>query len=304
MKKLILLFSILIGVVTTGCNELPDEQFDKYAVFIRNGYHEWKMPYSDAGVIETNISISLSGTSILSEDVNVEIAINEEKLDAYNFEKFRNDVSQYYTFLPADCYELESKTVTIKAGDEYALIPIKLKLDKMDRYLNYVLPVEIISVSKYSIGINGYNESLINFVLENDYSGLYTMAVDMRSSEGDLFINGQESLKTVDKSTCCFPVTYLDKESAQSDYIINVKVNPDSTLTMFANNPDIEFEFATPNKDKNNETNIIEITDSGKKAKTMKYFLNYTYLDKSNPDATAIKRNIRGSFVREVKFEE
>lgn len=304
MKKQIIFLSILIGILATGCNELPDEQFDKYAVFIRNGYHEWKLPYSDKGDIETNISISVSGTSVLSEDVEVEIAINEDILENYNFEKFRNDVTSYYTFLPEDCYELESKKVTIKAGEEYVLIPIKLKLDKMDRYLDYVLPLEIVSVSKYSVGINGYNESLINFVLENDYSGLYTMAVDMNSPEGNLFINGQVSLKTIDKNTCCFPVPFLNKESVRNDYIVNVTVNPDSTLALHANNPDIEFEFATPNKNKNNETNIIEITDSGKNAKTMKYYLNYSYLDKSNPEVTPIRRSIRGSFVREVKLEE
>lgn len=302
MKKLFIYLTILLGAIVTGCNDLPDEQFEKYAVFIRNGFHEWHMPFNNEGEVVTNMSISVSGTSTLTEDMDVEIAVNEELLKAYNFEKFRNDVSSYYILLPTDCYELETTKITVNAGDEYALIPIKLNLDKMDKYLNYILPVEIVSVSKYNVGINGYNESLINFVFDNEYSGLYTMAVDLNSSEGNLFINGQQSLKTVGKNTCFFPVSYLDKESEKKNYNINVTVNSDSTLTLSANNPDIEFDFATPDKGKNNETNIIEITETGKNAKTMKFYLNYSYLDKSNPEVNPVRRNIRGSLVREIKL--
>jgi hypothetical protein len=303
MKKINIFLSILFGILLIGCDELPDEQFEKYAVITRNGYHEWAIPYNDGSDMTTYISVAVSGTSILSEDMGVEIAVNSELLDDYNFEKFRNETSSYYDLLPADCYELETMTATIKSGDEYALIPLKLKLEKMNKYKNYILPVEIVSVTKNSVGINGYNQSLINVVLENDYSGNYTMAVDMSSSEGNLFINTDQALRTVDANTSFFQVPYLSKSTEKADYIINMEVAADSTLVLYANNPDIEFTFATPNKEKDREANIVQITESEKKTKTIKFFLDYSYLDKSNPDIPAIRRNIRGYFLREVKLD-
>lgn len=303
MKKLNIFLGILFTILLAGCDDLPKEQFDKYAVIIRSGYHEWSIPFSNESTVATSISVAVSGTSVISEDMDVQIDVNSDLLDEYNFEKFRNDVASYYTLLPEDCYSFESMKTTIKAGDEYALIPLNLNLTKMDKYKNYVLPVEIVSVSKHSIGINDYNKSLINIVLKNDYSGSYTMAVDLRSSEGDIFINQEQGLKTVDLSTCYFHVPYLNKTSEKEDYIINVKVNSDSTLTFFSNNTDIELNFATSNKEKDKETNIIQITETEKKTKTYKYFLDYSYMDKSNSEIAPVRRNIKGYFLKEVKIE-
>lgn len=303
MKKLNIFLSILFAILSTGCNELPEELFEKYAVIIRSGYHEWAIPFSNESSVATSISVAVSGTSVISEDMDVEIAVNSALLDEYNFEKFRNDEASYYTLLPEDCYSFESMKTTIKAGDEYALIPLNLNLNNMDKYKNYVLPVEIVSVSKHSIGINGYNQSLINIVLVNYYSGSYTMAVDLRSSEGNIFINQEQSLRTVDLNSCYFHVPYLNKASEKEDYIINMKVNSDSTLAFSANNADIELAFATPNKEKDNEINIVQITETEKKTKTIKFFIDYSYMDKSNTEIAPIRRNIKGYFLREVKME-
>ncbi len=303
MKKIYLFLSILSILFITGCDDkLPDEQFEKYAVITRNGFHEWNIPYSNQAEFLTTISVSVSGTSILSKDIEVEVAVKPENLEAYNFEKFRNETSSYYSLLPEAAYEFETTKVKIKAGDEYTLIPIKIKLNNMNKYLNYVLPVEIVSVSDYSIGINGRNQSLINFVLVNEYSGTYSMAVNQRSSEGDLTIDREQRLGTINHNTCFFPVAYLNKTNAQKDYMVNMTINPDSTLNLAANNPDIEFTFATPNKERNQETNIIEMKDSGKKTKSMKFYMEYSYLDKSNPEVEPVRRNIKGYFLREVQI--
>lgn len=304
MKKISLFLSIWFGILIAGCSNLPDEQFVKYAVITRNGFNEWNLPYNDEGEAKADISISVSGTSILAEDMEVEVAVNPEILKAYNFERFKNDTLSYYSLLPEDCYELETTKAIVKAGNEFALIPVKLNLNKMNKYLDYVLPVEIVSVSKNSVGINGYNESLMNFVLKNEYSGMYSMSVELSSSEGNLVINGEQPLRTVNNTACCFNVAYLDKASAKNDYVVNLEVKADSTLAYSTNNPNMELTYETPNKGKNSETNIIEIRDSGKKSKTMKFYVNYSYMDKSNPEVVPVRRNIRGYFLREVKIEE
>jgi len=303
MKKLTIYLMLCLAVLVAGCSDLPDEQFEKYAIIVKNGYHEWNLPYNGESEITSYISIAVSGTSIISEDMVVNIEIKPENLEAYNFDKFRYDTSSYYELLPDDCYEIDATEVVVKAGEEYGLLPVRFKIDKMDKYLNYILPIEITSVSRYSIGSNDYNKALINVVLKNDYSGMYSRTVDLSSTEGGMLITGEQPLRTITPNTCYFTVAYLDKQSESKDYHINMVINADSTLTLSAVNPDIEFEFATPNKEKDQETNIVEIKEIGKKSKSMKFFLNYSYMDKSNPEANPVRRNIKGFLIREIREE-
>lgn len=292
---------ILLVAMLTGCNDLPDEQFEKSAIIIKNGYHEWELPYNGEDEMTAYVSVALSGTSILKEDVEAELKVSPVNLEEYNFDQFRYDESSYYELLPEECYEMESNKVIIPAGSEYGLLPVKIRIDKMNKYHNYILPLEIVSVSKYSIGKNGYNRALVNIVLKNDYSGKYSRTLDLNSSEGGMLITGDQVLRTITPNTCYFTAAYLDKASEQEYYNINMVVNSDSTLTLSAVNPDIELEFASPNKEKDNETNIVEIKDLGKNSKSMKFFLDYSYIDKSNPEAEPVRRYIKGFLLREIK---
>lgn len=301
MRRINSYLCILLVAMLTGCNALPDEQFEKSAIIIKNGYHEWELLYNGENEMMAYVSVALSGTSILAEDVEAELMVMPANLDEYNFEEFRYDESAYYELLPEDCYELESSKVIIPAGSEYGLLPVKFKIEKMNKYHNYILPLEIVSVSKYSIGKNDYNKALINVVLKNDYSGKYSRTLDLNSSEGGMLITGDQVLRTITPNMCYFTAAYLDKESEQGYYNINMVVNSDSTLTLSAVNPDIELEFATPNKEKDNERNIVEIKELGKNSKSMKFFLDYSYIDKSNPEAEPIRRYIKGFLLREIK---
>ncbi len=301
MRKLNSYLCILLVTIMTGCNELPDEQFEKYAIIIKNGYHEWELSYKGEEEMTVCVSVALSGTSILKEDVEAELAVMPANLEEYNFDKFRYDETSYYQLLPEDCYELESNKVIIPAGEEYGLLPVKFKIEKMNKYHNYILPLEIVSVSKYSIGKNDYNKALMNVVLKNDYSGKYSRTLELNSSEGGMLITGDQMLRTIDANTCYFTAAYLDKESEKEYYNINMIVNSDSTLTLTAVNPDIELEYAEPNKEKDNEKNIVEVKELGKDSKSMKFFLDYSYIDKSNPEAEPVRRYIKGFLLREIK---
>lgn len=301
MKRLNLYLCILLAGMLTGCNALPDEQFEKYAIIVKNGYHEWELPYHGEEEMTAYVSVALSGTSILKEEVVAELAVTPANLDEYNFDKFRYDEKSYYVLLPEDCYELESNKVTVPAGAEYGLLPIKFKVDRMNKYRNYILPLEIVSASQYNIGKNNYNKALVNVVLKNDFSGKYSRTLELKSSEGDLLITGEQMLRTTTPNACYFTAGYLDKESERDYYHINMVVNSDSTLTLSAVNADIELEYAEPNKEKDNETNIVEIKALGKDSKSMKFFLNYSYMDKSNPETVPVRRYIKGFLLREIK---
>lgn len=303
MKRLNLYLCILVAGILAGCNDLPEEQFEKYAIIIKNGYHEWELPYQGEEEMVANVSVALSGTSVLKEDVEVELKVVPANLEEYNFDEFRYDESSYYELLSQECYEMQSNKVVIPAGAEYGLLPVKLKIGKMNKYHNYILPLEIVSVSKYNVGRNNYNKALINVVLKNDYSGKYSRTLELNSAEGGMLITGEQVLRTITPDACYFTAAYLDKASEQDDYNINMTVNSDSTLTLSAVNPDIELEFAEPNKEKDKERNIVEIKELGKNSKSMKFFLDYSYMDKSNPEAEPVRRYIKGFLLREIKEE-
>ena len=85
------------------------------------------------GTVNTQITISISGTSVLSKDVEAQVKVCPDTLDDYNYERFVQDTMLYYTLLPEDCYTLENEgKVTIKKGDEYALLSVQFDLSRLD----------------------------------------------------------------------------------------------------------------------------------------------------------------------------
>lgn len=62
----------------------------------------------------------------MSKDVEAQVKVCPDTLDDYNYERFVQDTMLYYTLLPEDCYTLENEgKVTIKKGDEYALLSVQ-----------------------------------------------------------------------------------------------------------------------------------------------------------------------------------
>lgn len=103
--------------------------------------------------------------------VRVDLAVNPDTLDGYNWEKYRNDRSLYYEMLPETCYSFEGEGIVIRAGTEYSNVPIRFYLDKIDKEKNYILPISIVNVSEFSIGDPKYSTILMNVILSNEYSG-------------------------------------------------------------------------------------------------------------------------------------
>jgi len=61
--------------------------------------------------------------------VEAQVKVCPDTLDDYNYERFVQDTMLYYTLLPEDCYTLENEgKVTIKKGDEYALLSVQFDL--------------------------------------------------------------------------------------------------------------------------------------------------------------------------------
>ncbi len=289
MKNRIIYIAALLCVWMVACDNLPDEQFEKYVILTRSGFQERSLDYAVDGIITTDISASVSGTAIIDQDVQVSIKIDEEALAQYNFDKFREDLPLYYTLLPEDTYEMEGKVITIKAGDEYGLLPVKIDLSKLDKLKNYILPVTIISTSNYSVGNPQYTTLLMSVVLKNGFSGVYSGTanmVDNTLKENNKFtFTGSRTFYTIDENTCYFYAGNVSEQATNREkYKVEVKVNSDSTLTLKAMDPSVQLIQAIPDKDKKVNIIIVEksLTDSRPSVTTV-LKLQYQYKDLLNP---------------------
>jgi hypothetical protein len=227
----------------------------------------------------------------LASNVTVDLTVDIDTLEAYNFEKYRNSTALYYDLLPEDCYELESSSVTLEAGSEYTLLPITFNIDKIDKYEDYVLPLTISSASGASIGKAPYNTILMSIVLSNNYSGTYSSDAKLEdfTDRTTLNLTQNRKLRVIDHSTVYFYAGNVSEDDEdKSDYIVQMTVNEDSTLTLNALNPDIELEADESNIE--DQINVVEqvVTadpkDHSKEYVLTKFYLSYEYKDISNPN--------------------
>ena len=65
MMKYRLLFLYILGMTVAACNnDLPDELFVKRVVIAENGFQDLRVEYPEDGTVNTQITISISGTLI------------------------------------------------------------------------------------------------------------------------------------------------------------------------------------------------------------------------------------------------
>ena len=88
MMKYRLLFLYILGMTVAACNnDLPDELFVKRVVIAENGFQDLRVEYPEDGTVNTQITISISGTSVLSKDVEAQVKVCPDTLDDYNYER-------------------------------------------------------------------------------------------------------------------------------------------------------------------------------------------------------------------------
>ena len=104
MKRILLTLFVAIGMCTACDEGLPDEIFVKHVLINQNGFREYELNYVNTPIKDTIISVAVNGSSRLDRDVRVDLAVNPDTLDGYNWEKYRNDRSLYYEMLPEICY--------------------------------------------------------------------------------------------------------------------------------------------------------------------------------------------------------
>lgn len=296
MKKLNLYLLFLLGVMFVACENLPDEQFVKRIVFAKNGFQDIELVYNEAAKVTPELTVSISGTSVLGNDVNVTVKLDADTLNAYNVEKYRKDTILYYNLLPDSCYTVVNNgNITINAGEESTVLPIEFDLSKIDKYKDYVLPLAIVYASDYEIGESQYSKVLLHLNISNSFSGIY-QPNDCKIFEGDENVAWKTNfiLKAINSNTCRFYAGGISENNKKRDmYIIEVTKQDDGKITYVAHDSEIGLALEDPAR------NTIEVTVTqdplvhSKKTVVTSMRMNYSYTDISDP-TNPIRRRFEG----------
>lgn len=297
-NKAIKIVCALILFAITGCDSLPDEQFIKYVLITHNGFQDCVIDNSGTA----DISVSISGTSKLNKDVEVILEKNTSILDEYNFDKFRYDESLYYLALPDEAYDLGPGKVTINKGEEYAVLPIKIDATKIDKYKQYVLPIAIASTSDYQVSTGESHYVLLRILLENNYSGMYTMTGKVSDNvSGDLSISMNRYLYMFDENVCYFYLGNVEETDVnKANFIGKVEFLSNYELKLTTDNNLLMLTPATPSVE--NKVNSYEIVynSESQEPETINIYMKYSYLDMTVP-SQPITRNVDTKLVLSLK---
>lgn len=308
MKRII--FTLLISAAAfVACdNGLPDEMFEKKVVITQNGFLKYPLDYTNAAnsISDTIISLAVSGTSRLSRDVTVNLKIDTDTLRGYNWEKFRSNEALYYEELPSNCYEMELTGFVIKAGSEYANVPIRFFLDNFDKEKNYILPIAIESVSEYVIGDADYSKVLMNTKLQNEHSGTYNLSAKAREENDSELLDVKlvRELSVYNRNTCYFYAGNIAENNPNRDtYKVYMEILSDSTLVFTPDNPNMVMQADTPDLDIENPKNRVsrsvtrDVNNKRRYTIVTTFYINYWYTDLSIPDEP-VKVRMDGTMMR------
>lgn len=175
MKKIIL-FSLSLAALFSGCEEEKSpmsEDLYPQKVCIIGARDQIIERDIDLGNLTDTISVSVavSGSLPLSQDVTVTLEENLDEIAFYNERNVSGEAVQYQK--PDEAiYSYPLDSVTISAGKVYNTYPIYINPATLRCDSLYMFPLRLSSISDYELSDND-TTVLVRLHLMNQYSGLY-----------------------------------------------------------------------------------------------------------------------------------
>lgn len=132
----------------------------KYALYSR--------AFDLAAENEYPVTVSYSGANVAPQDITVNLGTDPTALTQYNTEQ-----GAHYDLIPSSLYVLPA-SVVIPRGQRTATVNLKIKSSSFDFSKNYVLPIQIQTVSSGTVSGN-FGTILLNVSAKNKYDGRYTV---------------------------------------------------------------------------------------------------------------------------------
>ena len=243
MKKIYTyLMMLTVSVLIISCNaEWDEEQYEQYVSFSApvndKGVTDIYVRYKQGGEVTYKLPMIVSGSIANGKDRTVHIAVDTDTLDILNQARFgREDL--YYVAMEDNRYSFPS-TVNIPAGTFTTLLDITFKLDDIDLFKKWVLPLSIEDDPSYNyVGHprKNYAKALLRVLPFNDYSGSYSstaMQVYIKDRDGN--IDKSEAIATttrtayvVDENSVFFYAGAMDEDLINRDkYKVKFYFEPD-----------------------------------------------------------------------------
>jgi hypothetical protein len=249
-----LLLVTAIMTLCASCNkEWTDEQYEQYISFKApigdNGVSQVSVRYKSQGEVTYQLPVVVSGSTTNDRDITVHVAVDSDTLQQLNSERFQSRVDFYYKELDSRYFNIP-ETVTIKAGENTALIPVSFTLDDIDLNDKWVLPLTIVDDPSYGYKSNPrkhYNKALLYVTPFNDYSGTYggtALKTYFKGNEGDAAIVKSEiPVYVVNDTTVFFYAGTVDEKRIDRDkYKIFATFDTVTmSVTLNANDENINF---------------------------------------------------------------
>lgn len=231
MKKRITILGLMTFCLTVAfisCSDndpLSEEQYKK-EVYIVGAYDHIvsrELKYADEPQ-ETFISVAISGSQLISHDVNVNLKPYNSVIDWYNNKYLFLDTDIRYQSMPTDKYSIAEYSTTIPSGQVYGRVPITVTTAGLECDSLYALTFAIESTSDYSY--NTTDSALImSFTFINDYSGTYLFSGlrNTLNSDGDITASSAMSFNRTFKAVNKNEVRFFNEQ--QTEIHTNIKAN-------------------------------------------------------------------------------
>lgn len=255
---LLLLVALLI---VSSCNdEWKDEQFHQYISFKApvdsRGCTQINVRYKKGGKTTYRLPVIVSGSTMNEKNFDVHVAVDPDTLDIFNLERFNTRTELYYEELPSRYYEFP-ESVNISAGDCTGLLNVDFALDDLDMVEKWILPLTVTDSPSADYQPNmrkHYRKALLRVMPFNDFSGSYSTTnmktyfydADKNETVGDAMVASTRTAFVVSDSTVFFYAGLMDEDLERDKrrlYKIYVKFNDDKSLTLTADNDEIDFEI-------------------------------------------------------------
>lgn len=252
MTKLLRMSAVLtvMALALVSCSDDVDyELFTKYTYLLNNGWQEnIKMPINDDNTVTLPVYFGVNGTTGNNKDITVKLAVDADTLEAYNFDKYKNDTSAYYTMLPAGCFSFDKDSYTIAKGKLNVSATCTIDLEKLKEeasiYNEYVLPIRLTESQGEPVGPSAYSKALYFINLTNDYSGVYAGTGRLKQIGTNYSSDaGGKQLYAISKDECYLYLGNADRSTAHSKKLIaKLHFTDNGTVEMSAISPEIDFQ--------------------------------------------------------------
>lgn len=301
-KGLILSILFILSIaIHTSCNEeWKSEQYVKQVSFVNSGFtNTYLNTGTPGGVVHYQIPVEVSGSIKNDKNVTVTIALDPDTLTDYNLATYFTRTDLFYLQLDPQYYSFPNgMTTVIPAGQNTGTIAVDFKVVNLDLVYQYILPLKITETSDYPISsIKWYKKTLMHINPFNQFSGTYSATAANVTAAGasnsPITVDTRE-MRYVSDSTVFFYAGLCDETARdRANYKIKAQFNPDSTLTLTADDPNIQLtpilqstdnSGATVNRCVWSESDQMDALQPYLLVRTVTMNVKYSYYDISNPN--------------------